>query len=218
MKPEKAVKKDSVLGAFKRQFFAGLVVIIPLSLTVYFIRLFFLLISQTLFPLFTKQHWVVFPPTAIRPLSFVLTLSLIWFVGVVASNFIGKRLVSWIEALVRLIPFFRGLYEAIQKVTEAFFGARSLYQSVVLVEYPRKGVYTFGFVTSHIAGKVFHSNTPHLCIFIPTVPNPTSGVLLYVPESETIPVNLSIEEVIKILVSHGFVPIGEGAIEPRRPD
>src|SRR5262249_36411687 len=134
-------------------------------------------------------------------------------VGVIASNFVGKRLLSWLESFISRIPFFRGLYEAIQKMTEAFFGPQALYQSVVLVEYPRKGVYTFGFVTSHVSGKVFHASEPHLCVFIPTVPNPTSGVLLYVPQSDTIPLKLSIEEVIKILVSHGIVPIEERSVK-----
>ena len=206
--------KSTLWGHFKRQFFAGLVVFLPLSLTIYFIRLFFLLISQTFFPLLSKQQWVVIHPAAVRPLSFCLIILLIWAIGVIASNFIGKRFVGWVEWVIHRIPFFRGLYEAIQKVTEAFFGPQNLYQSVVLVEYPRKGIYTFGFVTSHVSGKVFSSSEPHLCIFIPTVPNPTSGVLLYVPESETIALKISIEEVIKILVSHGFVPIEERAVRP----
>ena len=208
-------KGNSIFTGFRKNFFAGLVIFLPLSLTVYFVRLFFLLISQTFFPFLSRQRWVELPPAAVRPLSFVLIILLIWAIGVAASNFIGKRFVGWIEWLIRRIPFFRGLYEAIQKVTEAFFGTRSLYQSVCLIEYPRKGIYTFGFVTSHVPGKVFQSSEPHLCVFIPTVPNPTSGVLLYVPESETIALKITIEEVIKILVSHGFVPIEERAVRPR---
>jgi uncharacterized membrane protein len=198
-------------GRIRRQFFAGLVVFVPLCLTVYFFRLFFLLISQFLFPTLTHQDWIPIHPTAVRPLSFVLTFLLIWILGVITSNFIGKWLLGWFERVIHHIPFFRGLYEAIQKITEAFFGTQALYQSVVLVEYPRKGVYTFGFVTSHVSGKVFAAAEPYLCVFIPTVPNPTSGLLLYVPTSEAIEVNLSIEEVIKIIVSHGFLPVPENA-------
>jgi uncharacterized membrane protein len=203
----------SLWGRFKQQFFAGLVVFLPLSLTLYFIHLFFLLISQALFPLLIDRDWIPIPRAAIRPLSFVLMILIIWCVGLVASNFIGKRFVSWLEWIIHRIPFFRGLYEAIQKVTEAFFGTQPLYQSVVLIEYPRKGVYTFGFVTSHISGKVFESSDPYLCVFVPTVPNPTSGMLIYVSQSETIPLTISIEEVVKILVSHGFVPIGEDSVK-----
>src|SRR5258708_7256055 len=210
-----AHKKNGFWDRFRRQFFAGLVIFLPLCLTVYFIRLFFLLISQALFPLVTHQRWVPIPPAAIRPISFVLIIVIIWSIGLIASNFAGKQFVSGLEWIIHQIPFFRGLYEAIQKITEAFFGPQTIYQSVVLIEYPRKGGYTFGFVTNHISGEVFQSSEPHLCVFIPTVPNPTSGVLLYVPESETIPLNLSIEEVIKILVSHGFVPIGDRAVSAR---
>lgn len=202
-----------MLNTLKKQFFAGLVIFVPLALTAYFIRIFFLLISEALLPILMNQRWIHIPEHAGRPISFVLTLSLIWFLGIVASNFFGKRLVGWFEAGIHRIPFFRGLYEAIQKVTEAFFGVNPIYQSAVLVEYPRKGVYTFGFVTSQISGKVFQSDEPHYCVFIPTVPNPTSGILLYIAQSETIPLALSIEEVAKILVSHGYAPIQESAVK-----
>jgi uncharacterized membrane protein len=208
----------SLWGRFKQQFFAGLVVFLPLSLTLYFIKIFFLLISQALLPVLHQANQIPgvnIPNAAVRPLSFVLMLVMIWCTGLVVSNFIGKRFVIWMEWVIHQIPFFRGFYEAIQKVTEAFFGTKSLYQSVVLIEYPRKGVYTFGFVTSFITGKVFQSSVPYLCVFVPTVPNPTSGMLIYVSESETIPLNISIEEVVKILVSHGFVAIDETAV--RRP-
>jgi uncharacterized membrane protein len=206
-----------MLNTLKRQFFAGLVICLPLSLTIYCVHFLFLLMSQTLLPVVTHQHAFDLPAAAVRPLSFFLTILLIWFLGVVASNFIGKHLVGWFEAGVRRIPFFRGLYEAIQKVTEAFFGANPIYQSAVLVEYPRKGVYTFGFITSQIPGKVFHSEEDFNCVFIPTVPNPTSGVLLYLRRSEIIPLSLSIEEAVKILVSHGFVQIREGALKIADP-
>lgn len=149
---------------FKRKFFAGLVIFLPISLTIYFFRLFFLLVSQWMLPPLLRQPWVELPRAAVRPLSFVLTIFLIWFLGVVASNFIGKRLVKWLEGAIHHIPFFRGMYEAIQKMTEAFFGAQSAYQSVVLVEYPRRGVRTFGFVTSRMSGKVFGSSEPYLCL------------------------------------------------------
>ena len=201
------------MNKLKRQFFSGLVIFVPVSLTIYFIRLFFLLMSQGLTPLLSHQKWVPLPAAAIRPLAFMLTFLLIWFLGVVASNFIGKRIVGWLESGIRHIPFFRGLYEAIQKVTEAFFGVNPIYQSVVLVEYPRKGVYTFGFVTSQMPGAAFSSEEIHYCVFVPTVPNPTSGILLYVPRSQTIALNITIEEVAKILVSHGFMVVPETAFQ-----
>jgi uncharacterized membrane protein len=118
----------------RAQFFAGLVIFVPLCLTFYFFRFFFLVISQLLFPLMTEQRWVAIHPAAVRPISFVLTILLIWLLGVAASNFIGKRFVAWMEWGIHRIPFFRGLYEAIQKMTEAFFGATPIYQSVVFLE------------------------------------------------------------------------------------
>jgi len=201
-----------MLNRFKRNFFAGLVIFIPLSLTIYFFHLFFLLMSEWLHPLILRQDWVPLPRASVRPISFCLTIFLIWFLGLVASNFAGKRILRWFEAGIRHIPVFRGMYEAIQKMTEAFFGTQSPYKSVVLVEYPRKGAYTFGFVTNRLAGTAFGSAEMFLCLFVPTVPNPTSGLLIYVPESETRALNMSIEEAAKILVSHGFVALPETGI------
>ena len=204
-----------MLNKFKRNFFSGLVIFLPLSLTIYFFHLFFLMTSDFMNPLILNQHWIPLPRASVRPISFCLTISLIWFLGLVASNFMGKRLVRWFEAGIHHIPVFRGMYEAIQKMTEAFFGTQSPYQSVVLVEYPRKGMHTYGFVTNRIPGSAFGSSETYLCLFVPTVPNPTSGLLVYVPESETMLLHMSIEEAAKILVSHGFVALPEGATDRR---
>lgn len=199
-----------MLNKFKSNFFAGLVIFIPLSLTIYFFHLFFLMMSDFLHPVILNQQWIPLPHASVRPISFCLTIFLIWGLGLVASNFMGKRLVRWFEAGIRHIPVFRGMYEAIQKMTEAFFGTESPYKFVVLVEYPRKGLYTYGFVTNRVPGTIFGSKELFLCLFVPTVPNPTSGLLIYVPESETITLQMTIEEAAKILVSHGFVGLPEG--------
>src|SRR5207244_3224023 len=114
-----------------------------LSLSIYFFHLFFLMMSEIMHPVLLHQPWVPLPPAVVRPISFFLTIFLIWALGLVASNFMGKWLVRWLEAGIRHIPVFRGMYEAIQKMTEAFFGTSSPYQAVVLVEYPRKGIRTF---------------------------------------------------------------------------
>lgn len=202
-----------MLGKIKRQFFAGLVIFVPLALTIYFSWLLFLLISATLHPILLHQSVVPLPAAIVRPLSFVLTLFMIWAIGALASNFLGRRLVMGIDWTVHQVPVFRGLYEAIQKITEAFFGSKNIYQSAVLVQYPRLGTYTIGFVTSEMPGSVFGTSEPHYCVFIPTVPNPTSGILLYIPQSQVIHLQLSIEEVVKVIVSHGFVPLTEADIK-----
>jgi len=202
-----------MLSKLKRQFFAGLVIFVPIALTVYFSKLLFLLISGYLHPILVNQSLVALPPAAIRPLSFVLTIVLIWALGALASNFVGQWLVNWINKAVHQVPVFRGLYEAIQKITEAFFGAKNIYQSAVLVQYPRLGTYTIGFITSEMPGSVFSSTEPHYCVFIPTVPNPTSGLLLYIPASQTLHLDISIEDVFKIIISHGFVPLSEAAVK-----
>ncbi len=206
------------MQSFKKHFFAGLVFVIPLLLTVYAFRFLFLFVSEALLPLLENQHWIFIHPSLTRLASFVLTVLWIWGMGVIASNLLGKRLVNWVESGLRHIPIFRGIYEALQKITEAFFGQTNIYQSAVLVQYPRSGSYTFGFVTSKVSGSIFGSQEGYLSVFVPTVPNPTSGLLLYIKESEAIPINLSIEEVAKILVSHGFVPIPDTALASLKKD
>src|SRR5207253_1404345 len=100
-----------MLNSFKRYFFAGLVIFIPLSLTIYFFHLFFLMMSEWMHPVLLHQHWVALPSAIVRPASFILTIFLIWCLGVVASNFMGKHLVRWLEVLIHQIPVFRGMYE-----------------------------------------------------------------------------------------------------------
>ena len=206
------------MNSFKKHFFAGLVIFVPLFLTIYVFRFLFLLVSETLLPVLENQSWIVIHPSFTRLFSFILTVLLIWGMGVVASNFFGKRVVNWFERGLHHIPIFRGLYEALQKITEAFFGQANVYQSAVLIQYPRPGSYVIAFVTSRIAGTVFGSQEPYLSVFVPTVPNPTSGLLLYIKETEAIPLNLPIEDVAKIIVSSGFVPIPASAVGALRKD
>jgi len=207
---ESGARMKSMLNTLKNQFFAGLIIFVPLSLTIYFSYLLYVLISSTLHPILVT--FIHVPPAFSRPISFAITLLLIWGMGIVASNFAGKRLVSWMDWMIHQIPVFRGFYEAIQKMTEAFFGSNNIYQSAVLVRYPRYETFTIAFVTGSFPGEQFQSTEPHYCVFIPTVPNPTSGILLYVPQSETIPLDLTIEEVAKIIVSHGFVPLNKNKL------
>lgn len=196
----------------KTHFFSGLVVFVPISLTLYFCYLLYVLISGLLRPLLTAQSWIVLPTFLVRPISFLLTLVLIWALGFMVSYFAGRRIVQLVEWFIHQIPVFSGFYDAIYKMTEAFFGSKNMYRSAVLVQYPRVGCYTIGFVTSELPGSLFNAAEPFYCVFIPTVPNPTSGILQYVPKSDTIPLTLTIEEVAKVIVSHGFVPLNAASV------
>lgn len=206
-----------MMDTFRKQFFAGLVVVIPLGLTLYFIRLFYRLTSSTLLPILHQIPHIHIHDEWIRVISFVLIIVLIWGLGVFVSNWFGKWVVTLLERAISHVPFFRGFYEAVHKMTEAVFGAGSTFQAVVLIEYPDKDMYAIAFVTGHMDGVSFNSTEKYLCVFLPTVPNPTSGFVLYVPESKAIHVDLSIEEAAKILVSHGFVPIRPEAFQKKNP-
>ena len=118
----------------------------------------------------------------------------------------GKRLVRWFEAGIRHIPVFRGMYEAIQKMTEAFFGTQSLYQSVVLVEYPRKGLWSLGLVTGSTLRSIQErAGVPCVTVFVPSAPTPFTGWVIIVPVEDTIELPISIDDALRFAVSGGVI-------------
>lgn len=192
----------------KTQFLAGLIVLIPLTITLYGVWLLFLLLTRGFMPVIQAFPFLSeLPLVAIRLISFVLTMAVIFIVGVLATNFGGRRAIQAFEAVLLKIPFIRGFYEASRLITESLLRDRAAYQRVVLVEYPHPGAYAIGFVTSIVGGDLWRSKESYASVFIPSIPNPTSGFLIYVPETKLIPLEISIEEGIKVLFSHGFIPL-----------
>lgn len=147
-------------------------------------------------------------------LGVLLSLLLLLITGIVATNFFGQRLVSWSESVLDKIPLVRSIYNATKQVIQAIFATNGeAFRKVLLVEYPRKGLWSLAFQTGVTSPEIKrHTGDEMVSIFIPTTPNPTSGFLMMVPKSEVIELTMSIDEALKFIISLGVMqPISPAA-------
>ncbi|HEY2987427.1 MAG TPA: DUF502 domain-containing protein [Candidatus Binatia bacterium] len=195
----------------RRYFFAGLLVLLPLVITVWLIG-WIISLMDGLFDIL---------PTILRPSTYVpipglgaiFTLALIVFLGFLATGVVTRRaLAVWDGFLIR-IPIFRGVYTSVQKLVENIFNQEQEDRRVVLFEYPRKGIFTVGFATGYASGELArHSEDRLVNIFVPTTPNPTAGFYLLVPERDIVTLQMSPEEAFKLIVSGGMISPEEKSI------
>jgi uncharacterized membrane protein len=182
----------------RRQFLTGILVVVPLGATILILVWIFTTIDNILQPVIRLVLGRPLPGV-----GFVITIILIYLVGVIASNVGGKRLIRYGESILAKVPIVRPLYSSIKQILGSFstVGKTNLVQTV-LVEFPRKGIWTIGFITKESTAQ---SGEAHLNIFIPTSPNPTSGFLQIVREDDVIRTDIPIDEALKMIVSAGKV-------------
>jgi uncharacterized membrane protein len=197
----KSQKKRSILIKFRNYFFAGVVVLVPLGITLYF-TLFLINISSKILPKeLNPNHYL---PYNIPGVEIIISVFLITFIGWVSLSFIGKKLLEIFNNILKRIPFLRTVYSAIAQMIETFTKREEGKKNVVLVEYPRKGSWAVGFATKDNAGEITNKTKKNLVnVFIPTTPNPTSGFLLMFPKEEIIYLDMTFEEASKFIVSAG---------------
>ena len=186
-----------------KTFFAtGLLVILPTVITIFVLWKLFVFIDSI-----TRPYLARFVGYYIPGLGIIVTLLVIFLVGMLTANVLGKRLVAWGDSIVGRIPLVRFIYLGIKQLLEALsLGRKNLFREVVLVEYPRKGIYTLGFVPSECKGEIQEVTREDLVnIFIFTTPNPTSGMLIMVPKEEVTPLKMTVEEGLKFVVSGGII-------------
>jgi len=193
--------KKSILSSLRNNFIAGVVVLIPIGITLY-LTLFIINISSKLIPKeINPNHYL---PYNIPGLEILIAILLITIIGWISLSFIGKRLFNLFETLLNKIPIIRTIYSAVEQLIETFTSSKSDKKTVVLVEYPRKGVYAVGFATKENTGEIRKKAGKELLnVFVPTTPNPTSGFLLMFPKDEVIFLDLTFEEASKFIVSAG---------------
>ncbi|HEY2328328.1 MAG TPA: DUF502 domain-containing protein [Verrucomicrobiae bacterium] len=139
-------------------------------------------------------------------LALLLAAVMISVVGVLARNYFGKRIIEWLDTAMMNVPLFNKFYGAIKQVNEAFAGNKNSFKTVVLVEFPREGMYSVGFITSEQHAEMQQKTKEKVvCVFIPTTPNPTSGFLVLVPEDKVTKLDMSVAEGIKYIVSLGSI-------------
>jgi uncharacterized membrane protein len=204
----------SMFKWFKAQirgyFLAGLLVIVPLGVTVFVITAILRLIDRLLIIIPPKFHPHSYLTFKIPGLGLVLAIVLIMITGILVKNYIGRRVVHFGEYILSGIPLVRPVYAAVKQVIQAMFGDTPYaFKRAILVEYPRKGVWALAFVTGKTYGEIEEKTEKKtINVFLPTTPNPTSGFYLVIPEEDTISLDISVEDAFKLLISGGVVEPG----------
>ncbi len=191
----------SILGRLRNYFIAGIVVLVPIGITLYLTR-FFISISSKLIP--NELNPNSYLPFAIPGLEILLAIIFITIIGSLSLSFIGKKILKIFNDILKRIPILRTIYSAIGQMTETLAPKKGSKKSEVLVEYPRKGSWAVGFATRENDGEISKkTNTNLINVFVPTTPNPTSGFLLMFPKDEVIYLDMTFEEASKFIVSAG---------------
>ncbi len=197
----KNVKKKSLALVIRNYFITGVVVLIPIGFTLYLTKFLVSLSSKIIPENINPNNYL---PYAIPGLEIIISILLITIVGGLSLSFLGKKILKLIDDLFKKIPFLRTVYSAILQMTETFSKKDNDKKSVVLIEYPRKGVWAVGFATKENTGEMAVKTKQKLInVFVPTTPNPTSGFLLMFPVEEVIYLNMTFEEASKFIVSAG---------------
>ena len=211
MNRPQTVQRAKLIRALRRYLINGLLIWVPVLVTVLVVRFILQLMDQTLLVL----------PSSLRPdallglhvpgLGAILGLLIVMLTGLLVTNFIGRALVAVGEELLERIPFVRALYSGVKSFSETVLSnSGNSFKKVLLVEYPRAGVWSIGFqTTDHLPEISSRLGAPQVCVFIPTTPYPTSGFIIFVPHSQCIELDMHVDAAMKFIVTLGVV--GPGA-------
>ena len=196
--------------ALRKWLLSGLLVIVPLVITLGVLNWIIGTLDQTLWLLPEEwQHYLT--EHRVRGLGVLLTLAILLSVGAVASNFVGKRLLGWGDAVVRRIPVVRSIYSSVKQVSDTLFSENgNAFRTAVLVQWPREGVWTIAFVTGTPGHEVVThlGGGDYLGVYVPTTPNPTGGYFVMLKRSDCIELKMSVDDALKYIVSMGVVVPG----------
>jgi len=189
-------------------FFAGILVIAPISITLYLAWLFIGFVDSKVTPLIpVKYNPETYLPFALPGLGLVILVLALTLTGAVTAGFMGRLWTRFSERMLTRMPVIRNVYSAVKQILETVLADHSkAFREAVLVEYPRRGIWAIAFITGRTEGEV-QNVTEEECIniFLPTTPNPTSGFLLFVPRKDLIPLSMTVEEAIKMVISGGII-------------
>tara|TARA_B100002051_G_scaffold270760_1_gene304230 strand:+ start:637 stop:1251 length:615 start_codon:yes stop_codon:yes gene_type:complete len=193
--------KKSIFAQIRNNFIAGIVVLIPIGITLY-LTLFLIRVSGKIIPKEINPNNYL--PFDIPGVEILMALLIITLVGWLSLSFLGKKFFDLFNNILRKIPILRTIYSAIGQMTESFTKTDNNQKSVVLLEYPRKGLWAVGFATKENVGLIKNKIKDDIInVFVPTTPNPTSGFLLMVPKKDLIYLDVSFEQASKFIVSAG---------------
>jgi len=197
----KRKKNKSILAAFRNNFIAGVVVLIPIGITVY-LSIFIIKISSKILPKEINPNNYL--PYEIMGIEILIAIFLITLIGWISLSFVGKKLLSLVDEVFKKIPILRTIYSAVGQMTSTLTQSQGNKKSVVLVQYPKEGTWAVGFVTQENRGEISEKTKKDLVnVFLPTTPNPTSGFLLMYEKKDVIFLDISFEQASKFIVSAG---------------
>lgn len=191
----------------KRYFITGLLIWVPLVITVWVLSLIVNTLDQSLQLLPEAVHPKNLVGFSIPGVGALLTLAMILFTGLLAANFIGQKLVGWWDKLLSRIPVVNSVYKAVKQVSDTLFAPNgNAFRKALLVQYPRQGAWTIAFLTGLPGGDIRnHLPGDYVSVYVPTTPNPTSGFFLMLPRNDVIELDMTVDEALKYIISMGVV-------------
>jgi uncharacterized membrane protein len=200
----------------KRYLIAGLLVWVPIGITIWVLHFLLSTLDQTLLLLpeaLRPEHWLGF---RIPGLGVLLAFGILLVTGVIAANILGQRMIRWWEAILGRIPFVKSIYSSVKQVSDTLLSdTGNAFRKALLVEFPHENSWTIAFLTGAPAPAVArHLDEEYVSVYVPTTPNPTSGYFVMVPRSHTRELDMSVDEALKYVVSMGVVVPRGGAVLP----
>ncbi len=195
------------MAALRKWLLSGLLVIIPITITVWVLQWVIGMLDQTLLILPAGWQPDKLLGFHIPGFGVVLAFVILLVVGATASNFLGRKLVDWWHALLHRIPVVRSIYSGVKQVSDTLFSENgNAFRKAVLIQWPREGVWTIAFVTGAPGGDAAnHLTGDYLSVYVPTTPNPTGGYLVMLPRADCIELRMSVDDALKYIVSMGVM-------------
>jgi uncharacterized membrane protein len=212
------------MKSIRKWLLAGLLVIVPIGITIWVLEWIVSSLDKTLLILPASWHpdkvlKGLFPQLDLHIPGFgvILAFAILLLVGAIASNFFGKKLVGWWDALLNRIPVVRSIYSSVKQVSDTLFSdSGNAFRKAVLIQWPRENVWTIAFVTGSPGGDVVnHLHGEYVSVYVPTTPNPTGGYFVMLKKTDCIELNMNVDEALKYIVSMGVVSPGAHAPVPQ---
>jgi len=216
-------RKSGLFSSLRASFLTGLVVIAPVALTIWLMWSFIGWVDGVVLPFvpyeFNPEKYI---GINLRGVGVIIFLIFTIFVGWIAKGLIGRSLIGYAESLVERMPVVRTIYSAVKQIAETVFAqSERSFEKACLIEYPRKGIWAIGFISTTAKGEISTRSggqSTMMSVFLPTTPNPTSGFLLFLPKEDVIELNMSVEEAAKLVISAGLVYPPENGPRKNVPD
>ena len=195
---------NSITQNFRSKLFAGLATLLPLYLTFFVIKFLFVTLEEMSDPILKRFN------LDIPGLGIILTVLLIYILGFLVTNFLGRKIFNLGEQIVKKIPIVNMIYTTLKQITDTFTkGSTDAFEGAVYIQYPRQGLWTMAFISGESKTK---DGVPYYHLFVPTTPNPTSGFFLMIPQADTVATGMSVEDGLKTIISGGLLAPDENPL------